>query len=198
MAVITANIDPRIMSLLGGIDIRFSVTDLKRWTRAIDKIYRRAVFYVGGELQRLQAVDLAAEIYVAINVGQHANFKGYSKNYKKWKQEHYPSQGFWKLGGDLLNNLHAFPASRTMQGGQDWAAGVPNGVMDTGGKSFGLPGHAREIAWYGHKMEYGSKAGGQTHPKRSIFAPRTRDYAKSWRRRDRAVEALRYVSQGWR
>ena len=187
-----------LQGLMSGIGIRFSVPDLNRWTKAIEKVRRRALVYVGGELQRLQAADLSIMFKVAILTDKHGFYKGYSKKYAKWKEAQTGvGVGFWKLKMDLLNNVQAFAADRTLQGGQNWAAGVPNDIRDSGyGKRYGSP-KSSEIAWYGRIMEFRSTKGGQNHPARPLFIPRSKAYAKSPARRARAKAALVYIKTGW-
>lgn len=158
----------------------FDQNDLTRWFRAVANI-KRAVPEIADAMCKDCAIQYADDVVQAISrMGRPS--PAYSKRYRVWKSEYgrmgYPSP--WRLGGDLQNSITAYPSrmgarNRTLKWTKAWVGGVPEGVMDSGGKSWfgtGSSGKSKKIAMYGTVGEYGGlwpRAG--LHPERPVFGP---------------------------
>lgn len=165
------------------IGVRFDVNDFRRWATAVGKVetFARHIEY---GMQRDCAIELADDIYTAIKTGKYS-YQPYNPRYEKWKSEYFPGRPFWELKSDLANNLRAFKVE------DGWAAGVPAGVMDSGGKSWlgtGDKGPRKEIAWYGAINE----------ARRPLFKPESQAYASGNKWRAQGSKALRYIKTAWR
>jgi hypothetical protein len=172
-----------------GINIRFKVPDLNRWLNAQKKIEQTAKGYIENEMQRKCAVIYANMVVSNILGGKHGAqtppSPRYHEKYAAWKGQYFPEKGTWQLKGDLVQNVRSFKVS----GG--WMGGVPNGVMDSGGKSWfgqGDAGPSKSIAWYGKINE----------SKRPIFGPTAREFATSDAWKIEGGIALQKVKKSWR
>jgi hypothetical protein len=108
-----------------------------------------------------------------------ATYQPYSEKYADWKtKKMLMGSTFWRLYGDLLASIEI------VKDGSGWFAGIPKGVMDSGGKSMGGSrsnriGRPKYIGMYATIMERGNLKG--TQPARPAFDPSTEEYAaKEW------------------
>ena len=103
-------------------------------------------------------------------ITQDFTYPSLSPDYAKWKQEHFPNaKTFWHLGGDLVKAVQALQL-----GAKTWAGTIPQGIFDSGHKSYGRT-TSTEILKYAHVLEegYGNiKA-------RPLFAPTNEEYEKN-------------------
>jgi hypothetical protein len=161
----------------------FDPDDVAKLFNSLNRVYDRARTWIPDEMQRLCAVKLSQNIYTAIKGGKYA-YDPYDSRYQQWKDQFFPGKGFWRLKDDLVKNLRAFSVSK------GWAAGVPAGIMDSGGKSWlgdGSGGlHKKEIAMYGSVNER----------IRPVFKPETESFREEWR--DRGKKTLNNIGKGWR
>ena len=182
---ISGHLQSTITEQVNLIGVRFDNADLRRWVNALRMVEVKATVEVENNMQRLCAVELSQDVYNAIKGGKYS-YQAYSPRYAKWKSENHPGKPFWGLAFDLANNLQAFRVT----GG--WGAGVPAGILDSGGKSwFGSAGYEkggrREIAMYGAVNE----------TRRPLFKLETQRYASGdWKNRGRV--ALREIGKRWR
>ena len=168
------NIVSSMSDQVSGLGVRLDVNDLMRWIRALTKVEYRANIVIEDEMQRTCAQELSGNIYNAIQSGKYTNYPAYTDRYARWKEQYFSDRRFWELKGDLAEALQAFSVAKAGRG-RDWVAGVPNGIMDSGGKSWLGDGsgsdHQKEIAMYGAVNE----------EKRPLFGPETREYIPSWK-----------------
>ena len=114
----------------------------------------------------------------------------YSDIYQEWKLRQKLGMQFWKLYGDLVQNIKVFKV-----GGNDWMAGVVPGVMATVSSSmFGKAKGVRKvlISQYALWMEFGRRG----QPARPLFRPTKTEY----RRKGfitQGERALRRIGRGW-
>lgn len=177
-----------IKTSLLNIGIRFDVSDARRFRRATNKVYTRAKYWIEDEMQRQCAIKLANNIYIAIKFGKYS-YQPYNLRYENWKNTYFPGKPFWELKGDLAKALQAFKTPRG-----NWAAGVPAGIMDSGGKSWfgtGDKGRPKEIAMYGSINER----------LRPLWKPESEAFIdeafidNDWRQQARM--ALKEIGKGW-
>lgn len=182
---IEGNIGNNILEL----GVRLDVQDVNNWIRAMVKVEYKAKTLIEDEVQKECASDLQQQIYVAIKTGRIPETPPYVPKYKKWKNKFYAGKPVWELKGDLAGNLRAFSVPKLGGSGRDWVAGVPDGVMDSGGKSLNATGSGKrkEIAYYGAINE----------AVRPLFKPITNEYASSgWTQKVRT--ALSTIGREWR
>jgi hypothetical protein len=123
-----------------------------------------------------------------------SGYAPYHPRYAEWKtQRMMMGSMFWRLYGDLINNVTVFKS------GKGWVGGVPANATDSGGKSWHsspgrLKGRPKRIAWYGRINELGLG----NHPARPVFEPTRLEYAASDRYRQRGQESLHNLRQQWR
>jgi len=175
-------------NVVQGIGIRLSVTDYRRWNRAIGKVTARASYWIEDEMQRLCAVELSHKQIGNIMGGRRfGSYPQYNERYAAWKAKYFPGP-YWILAGDLVRNIRVFPFSKGGTG-RDWMAGIPSGVYDRGGKSWfgaGNVGAPKPIAMYGKKAE----------ELRPMFKPTQDRYAANdWK--NRGEQALGEIKKGW-
>lgn len=124
-------------------------------------------------------------------LGQKFGGSDYNDRYAEWKEEvGMGSEPFWRLYGDLVNNIDSFKISDSAMTGH--FAGIRSGVKDRGGKSwYGTPqrpqGPPKEIAMYARKAE----------EKRPLFRPTHEEYATSGFS-IRGQEALFFMKNRWK
>ena len=121
------------------------------------------------------------------------NYAPYSPRYAEWKtQKMFLGSSFWRLFGDLLQNLSLRRES------DGWFSGIQAGVYDSGGKSWFSTrgkrvGRRKPISMYASVMEFGL----HTHPARPVFGPTTDEYAADgWKKR--GAESLKRVGSAWK
>jgi hypothetical protein len=113
----------------------------------------------------------------------------YSEIYQEWKLRQKLGMQFWKLYGDLVQNIKVFKV------GTDWMAGVTPGVRATVSSSlFGKAKEARKvlISQYALWMEFGRRG----QPARPLFRPTKTEY----RRGGFIIQgqkSLRRIMMGW-
>lgn len=144
--------------------IEFNERDYGRIIRAL-----RTLPFVVAKANDVMQKTCALEYkqLVAFNImTQKHSFRAHSKNYREWKQKHFPEYpAFWRLYGDVLRNLSAFEH----EGG--WMGGIPKGRVGQGG---------RVVAYYATRVEEGWTAkGGGKRPARRMFWKTKEDYRKN-------------------
>lgn len=192
MSVIAAtqHLQETLLAQLASLNIQFNEDDIARILRASDNVSFKAYIWIQDEMQRQCAIKLSQNIYNAIKTGKYGGYKPYNKRYQSWKRRYFPQKGPWQIKDDLAKNVRAFPLQSSGYG-RPWAAGVPNGAMDTGGKSWfgdGTGGRRKkEIAMYGSINER----------VRPLFKPETKSFRDNeWRGFGR--RALVKIGGGWK
>lgn len=167
------------------ITIKLNQKELERIRKAGQKVIKRARWWMednGGELPRRASLQFVNKLAVAISTEKYsAGYAQYHPQYRNWKAQ-WASIGWWKIKGDLLASLTTWMSPYKTKGG--WMAGIPGGVMDSGGKSWwyrGLggknKGKRKKIAMIATTGEFGGNFGkGGTHPARPVFQPTMDDY----------------------
>jgi len=194
MTELSPHLQSAMQGALVNIGILFDISDTKKFMAALKRVERRAVFWVEDEMQRLCAIELShqiiANIYGAKYGASPVPNPPYHPRYARWKRQYFPEKMPWRLKNDLVANIRAFPVPTIRGIGKDWMAGVPEGVFDSGGKSWlgmGDIGPAKSIAMYGKKAE----------EKRPLFEPTQDEYAKGpWL--EKGEQTLRTIAEGWR
>jgi len=166
------------------ITIKFIEADLQRYLKALEKVEQSVKLFGQDEMQRRCAVDYY-QLLVKNIMSKMVPKPSYSPRYARWKKK-YGRMGFpspWRLKGDLVASLSAFPV------GKGWMGGVPIGAMDSGGKSWlgkGDIGDSKPIAMYGSIEE----------DRRPVFGPTAKEYAGAgWQKRGQ--EALNQFRKEW-
>lgn len=172
------------------IQIQFNQADLIRWMSALRRVKRRAHSQIKTQMQMNCAIEYHQLVHKNIMSEKYAPFTAYEDRYAKWKKKKgYKYPGWWKLNLDLVNALTIFKQ------GDGYVGGIPPGVMDSGGKSYG-EGRAYLIAKYGWIAEWGGIFAGQKHPARAVFKPSMDEYAKDdWKKQGQ--KALNKVGEAW-
>uniref|UniRef100_A0A6M3KIA1 Tail protein n=1 Tax=viral metagenome TaxID=1070528 RepID=A0A6M3KIA1_9ZZZZ len=193
------------------VGIRFNVRDFTRMLASLQGLKDQA------NKEAQNAPDRASQEYrqtVIANIlsNKYASiYAPYNAFYEEWKAKHGKRAGFWNLFGDLVRAITVVRTAGVKQGrfgrGKTYMffAGVPEGVLDSGRKSWygeGNIGASKSIAWYGRIMEYGGrfttrKGGTQFHPPRPVFTPTanvyfSRDFQKI------GAEAHKRITARWR
>jgi len=170
------------------IDIKIDMTQtISRINKAVYEVNEQAFYYCGRSqvgprmmalkfLEKVRA-DIVANAYVGKWGGK---AKRYSPRYDWWKHVTAGSSGrFWDLYGDLISKLQIFIVD-----GNNWMTGVPEGVTDSGGKSWfdtgsRTRGKSKSIAMYGNILEFGFQGGRASgnHPARPMFEPALVNFA---------------------
>lgn len=132
------------------------------------------------------------------------NYPAYVTRYARWKENFGRLTGYWKLFGDLMNNITHWRTLSNIPRAKAWMGGIPGHVVDSGGKSWFSSeektyGRPKPIAMYGRVMEFGGRLprGGGTHPERPIFNPSRLEFAEV-QFVDLGARSLHNVSRAWR
>lgn len=183
------------------IQVYLDSKDLSRWLNASLRLQNEAK-RLEDDLPRLQAIDMSQLLVRNIMTQKGmGGYPAYNPRYRAWKQAYGRAHGFWMVFGDLLKNVTHFRVLTGRTGQRAWKAGIPEGVVDQGGKSWfgrGDYGKRKPIAMYGRVMEEGGfirKSG--YHPPRPLFEPTTNEY-ESTGFVQRANEALNKLGNCWR
>lgn len=152
--------------------IEFREADWNRYKRALHRIFP-TVIKVNIDMQKTCAMEYKQ--LVAFNImTQKYGFRAHSKKYREWKQSKFPEYpAFWRLHGDVLRNLSAFPHSDGDMSIHTigFMGGIPSGRMGSTGQY---------VAYYATKVEEGWIAkGGKPRPARRMFWKTKEDYKKS-------------------
>ncbi len=160
---------------------------IDRLNKNLDAVYDEAHYFCGRSQvgPRMLAIkyldkvrrDILANAYASKWSGR---ARRYSPRYDWWKHVTAGSSGnFWNLYGDLIARLQVFRVD-----GNNYMAGVPDGLFDSGGKSWfdegsRKIGKPKPIAMYGNVLEFGLKGGGKAgnHPARPTFEPALVNFA---------------------
>lgn len=185
------------------VEVKLDPKERDMILKAVQRIESETIRMVDapGEGLKWLGKEYLMYLKMAILTQKYANsYKAYSTTYATWKVEEYGSTGgFWKLSGDLLRSLHVYNPENALV-----IAGVPGGVLDSGGKSY-AGGKKKHIAMYGAVMEEGlrdSRAG--VHPARPVFEPVFKSFTASqslaqrgtmWRIGDKILLA---IGEFWR
>lgn len=146
--------------------------------------YRSAVDY-----QHLVISNLTSQRFAGGYAPYSDQPLGHHGSYAEWKLKQGLGTQYWKLYGDLVQNIKVFKA------GDNWMAGVTPGVMASVSSSlFGKARGVRKvlISQYALWMEYGRRG----QPARPLFTPTKVEY----RRRGFVIQgqkALRALKRGW-
>jgi len=176
------------------IKVEFKIEDLERLKSAMVKLSVSAQDQATNRMPKLGAIQFRDRVADAILSQKHVGSDwGYSEKYAKWKAAQGKDDGYWWLAGDLVSALSISKL------GNGWFSGVPAGIKDSGGKSYG-EGKSRDIAWYGRIVEWGgvfpSPKGAQTHKPRPVFVPTLNEFAAiDWPRI--GSQALTELSKAW-
>lgn len=173
------------------IYITFVASDFKRVmtaianTKAAVRVRAKNIGYQMG-IDYLQL--LAKNVYSQKYAG---TYSPYHPTYREWKAGLGGDMRFHILGGDFLRSLMVWRDKR------GWKAGVPAGVLDSGGKNYTGKGAPTYVAAYARIFEWGGTFKGQVHPPRPVFTPTLVEY-----RADGAIkrleEAARILKASWR
>lgn len=170
------------------LTIKMNQKDLKRIDSALMKIAR-----IAHEQKKFGMTQACADEYRLLVINNlltqkfATGYRPYSPKYAKWKtQTMMLGSQFWRLYGDLVNNIEVFKVGDTFMGG------IKAGVMDSGGKSwFSTParrlGKPKEIVMYAKKLE----------KDRPLFEPTRQEYKNSGYPA-RGILALRKIGAGWK
>ena len=189
---------------LMSIGIYLDARDIRRWNMAVKRITRLAEYWILNEMQRRSATDFSHLIIRNImNQTYASGYQEYNQRYREWLVARGYDLRFWLLRYDLVRNIQIFYfPNKTNSKGRDVMAGIPSGIMDSGGKSWWgtgarRHGNPKSIAMYAHILEFGKRPGpGGAHPARPIFQPTMQEYADAgWL--TRGQEALNKISMGW-
>ena len=158
-------------------------------------------YSIGGEGPRLLSLRFNDRIRGDISTGKwvgswSGRAQRYSPKYRNWKEMYARGGQFGVLFGDLVMNITNFKV-----GGSSWMSGVPDGVMDRGGKSWlghGDRGKPKSIAMYGKIFEEGysgdTRAG--FHPKRPVFRHTLDTFARETVEEGKKILVI--VGDSWR
>jgi hypothetical protein len=161
--------------------------DMEKIMWATHKLQSAVLFYGKDEVPRRMAVKAQQEIIAAIVTQKYASrYVPYgttvgSERYLKWKRIYGTGSGksaYWQLWGDLLRAITMWK-ERYAGRHYGYMAGIPKGVMDTGGKSWFTTiskagatkiGDPKPVAFYARVLEFGGNfgPGGKHHP-RPVF-----------------------------
>jgi len=121
---------------------------------------------------------------------QDFSYPALSPSYEEWKRQNYPNaKTFWHLGGELVQ------AIQSMRFGlNEWAATIPEGVSDSGGKSYGRTSRT-EILTYAMTLEEGYDP--FNIKARPLFAPTNEEYAQNGYL-DKVEEVRKSLLSVWR
>lgn len=194
MNALEAHIIDAVNGALSQIRIYFDANQLRRWMSALNDVEKRVPFQVTENMQRTCSIDYAHRVMRNIMGGRYGAgsppVPSYHPRYARWKLENFGNIGTWRLKGDLVRNITFFKVEN------GWMGGVPNGVYDSGGKSWygqGDRGGTKEIARYGRANEFGLH-------KRPVFGPTRQEYMEDaddgWMKR--GEEVLVRIGQRWR
>jgi hypothetical protein len=147
------------------ISVIIDTRDLKRILRAIDAVYNTAV-QSAKNLPRQFALEYADVLRGNIRGGNIAVAGRYSPRYIEYKRKEVGHLRPWILRGDLLANITVH------REGNEWFAGVPAGIKDSGGKGWFGTGAPSFIGAYARANEFGL---GPT-PERPMFRPSLQHY----------------------
>ncbi|RLA02600.1 MAG: hypothetical protein DRQ42_00220 [Gammaproteobacteria bacterium] len=157
-------------------------SDLRKVRMAISRTVKE-IFRQQNNLPRSCAIEARNLLIGNINK-QSFLYQSYSKAYRKWKIKMGYPLIYWRLRGDLANNIRFFRKSAALtsmdpsgrKGGVSWMAGVPGGIYDSGGKNWSGSGAPTQIALYARVNEYGNSK----VPARPLFRPTALQYKKAY------------------
>lgn len=171
--------------------ITFIADDFKRVMSAIAKV-KVAVRTRARNIGYQMGIDYLALVHLNIvNQKYSGSYQNYNPVYRDWKAKQGADLRFWILKGDLLAALTVW---RTRRG---WTAGIPAGILDSGGKNYTGEGEPSYIAAYARIMEWGGSFQGQDHPARSVFTPTLEEYRRAGARK-RINESKKIIVRSWR
>lgn len=182
--------------------IKFEPFSYGRYRIALKRTLKRS----GEEMNRIQqkmAIDYKHLVTKNIMTQRFAaGYAPYSERYEKWKRLFAASNLYHVLKGDAVKAIIVIKV-RVYKWQSTWFSGIPEGVKDTGGKSWLYPlgspkGKSKNIAMYMYVSEYGGEYGrGGKHPKRPVFTPSMVEYSRGGHQ-TRGKEYLRKVEGAWR
>jgi len=124
-------------------------------------------YYAAVDFQHLVIANLTNQKYAS-------SYAPYSEIYKDWKLKQKVEMKYWKLYGDLVQNIKAFKVP--IGGGKSgWIAGVVPGVKAS--KSSQMWGTAKRrilISTYARLNEFGRK----DQPPKPLFVPTKNEYSE--------------------
>ncbi len=186
------------------IFVHFNADELGRWMRATHRLETKARQEWEDHPRRCSlryVMLLRRNIATQKHMGGYAD---YNPRYAEWKEQFGRLRGFWRLFGDLMNNLTHWRTLVVTPNAKAWIGGIPGHVVDSGGKSWFTNekksyGRPKPIAMYGRVMEFGGTLprGGGTHPPRPVFDP-TRVEFRDGEFLDLGRRSLWNIARGWR
>ncbi|MDY0324787.1 MAG: hypothetical protein RBQ87_01270 [Candidatus Cloacimonadaceae bacterium] len=168
-------------------------TDIVKMRKSLLKL-QSMIEHEAGVLSYNNAASFRAMLLRNILTQKFATtYAPYSPRYAEWKtQKMLLGSHFWKLFGDVLENI-------TLHRRNDgWFAGIPEGIYDSGGKSWfatktNRVGKKKPVSMYAIVMEEGLNS----HPARPMFGPTLDEYAAGeWIRQ--AEQSLKRINEAWR
>ncbi|MHA2265879.1 MAG: hypothetical protein ACXAEN_26095 [Candidatus Thorarchaeota archaeon] len=167
----------------------FEPSDFLRIMRALQALEKESA-KLEKELPRRNAIDYQHLLHKNISSGANIPHVPYSERYAKWKRDYGLYQDVWQLNQYLLNAITFWKDDDNQ-----WRAGIPAGVYDSGGTSWygaGDRGAAKPIAMYAKVVEYGLWHGREGYKARPVFGPTKEEYAKEGylKRGERALSQL--------
>ena len=183
------------------IGFNCSTKDAAILRRALANVQRKALTemeVLGGDLPKRLSLKYVEKLRTDISNQTYSGlYPAYNPRYADWKQKVGASLKFWELYGDL------YYALQTYEEDKGWFAGIPEGVYDSGGKSWfgeGNLGEPKPIAMYGWMMEWGFRAGrlgAGNHPARPLFQPALSSFAVD-KAQTMGVESLFMIGDRWK
>ena len=142
-------------------------------------------YYSAVDFQHLVISNLGSQKYAV-------GYAPYSEMYKDWKLKQQVDMKYWKLYGDLVQNIKAFRIS--LGGGQSgWMAGVVPGVTASiSSQMWGTVKKKVLLSLTARRMEFGRKG----QPARPLFGPTRVEYRGSGFIK-RGQKALNKIKWSW-
>jgi hypothetical protein len=172
------------------IGITFIASDFKRVMGAIEKVRRAVRIRAYGIGYQMSSDYLQLLVLNILSQKYSGSYSAYNPLYEAWKRNNSSDMRFWILAGDLIDSLTIW---KTKTG---WTAGIPAGVVDSGGKNFTGTGSPKYIAAYARILEYGGTFKGQTHSPRPVFAPTFKEYLQMGTKK-RLNESATIILRNW-
>jgi len=166
--------------------------DISKILFAVAKV-EAAVALQKADICYYSAVDFQHLVIANLNSQKYANvYAPYSEMYKDWKLKQKVGMQYWKLYGDLVQNIKAFKVP-IGAGQSGWIAGVVPGIIAS--RSSQMWGTVKKrilISQYARWMEFG-REGQEPRP---LFGPTKEEY-----RRDgfvkRGEKSLNKIKWSW-
>jgi hypothetical protein len=180
------------------IHIYPNLDDLKRILFALTKVQATAQIE-SVDITYRSAVDYQHLVIFNLNSQKFAGgYAPYSKKYGAWKDKLNVGMDFWKLYGDLVQNIKLFRVPGAF-GRVQWIAGVdPSAIASTSSQMFGDKQKKEKVSKYARWMEYGRPGRGEggRQPPRPLFGPTMIEYKKDGFIKQ-GERSLKRIEQSW-